>query len=258
MDFNESFKTYSNAELLRVIENPDDYQLQAVETAKAIFSDRQLSEMELKMAKDELEIERQERLRKEQQKRTVEEKVKNIGKSVFDRINPLQKKTPETTIKIISILCGVFFLFQVYKEFGLLRFMFTDSYAEWDFSMILPFLPFIVIPTAILLFYLRKKSGWILLTIVLIYVASSVIGQFILGIKMNGKLTGISTFDNLIPPTTLLVYMLGFFLGISGIIGVISRKEIRIIYSISQRTMILTIAIPALLVGLAVILLIWQ
>jgi hypothetical protein len=58
MEFNEKFKTYSNTDLLRVIENPDDYQYQAVETAKIIFSERQLSEKEIKIAKDELEIER--------------------------------------------------------------------------------------------------------------------------------------------------------------------------------------------------------
>jgi len=91
MEFNEKFKTYSNTDLLRVIENPDDYQYQAVETAKIIFSERQLSEREIKIAKDELEIERQEKSRKEQQKKVVENKVKNVGKSIFDQINPIQK-----------------------------------------------------------------------------------------------------------------------------------------------------------------------
>jgi hypothetical protein len=160
MKFSEKFKTYSNVDLLRVIENPDDYQPQAVETAKNVFADRQLSEMEIETAKDELEVEKQGKLIKEQQKRAVEDKVKNIGKSVFDHINPMQKETPtsEKTIRIISILLGGLFLFQLYKEFGMLKFMFTDSYAEWDFSMVLYFFPLIIIPTATILFYMRKKN----------------------------------------------------------------------------------------------------
>jgi len=69
MEFSEKFKTFSNTDLLRVIENPNDYQCQAVETAKIIFSERQLSKMEIKITKDELEIERLEKSRKEQQKK---------------------------------------------------------------------------------------------------------------------------------------------------------------------------------------------
>jgi hypothetical protein len=51
MEFYEKYKTYSNSELLKIIEIPNDYQSQAVETAKTIFSDRQLSEDEIKVAK---------------------------------------------------------------------------------------------------------------------------------------------------------------------------------------------------------------
>lgn len=252
MDFSEKFKTYSNANLLRVIENPDDYQPQAIETAKNIFADRQLSETEIKIAKDELEVERQEKLRKEQQIQAVEDKVKNIGKSVFDQINPIQKKTPtpEKTIKIISILFGGLFLFQLYKEFGMLRFMFTDSYAEWDFSMVLYFLPLIIIPTATILFYMRKKTGWLILTIFLAYSAVSAIGQFFLTIKM--KPSGISALDDIFPQVSPITYILSF-LFFGGIIWAISREKIRTIYSISKRTMILTISIVTLIVAFGVI-----
>lgn len=138
MEFAEKFKTYTNTELLRIIDNPDGYQPNAVETAKTIFSDRQLTEEEIKIAKDELEIERQEKSNKEQKKRAVEDKFKNFGKSILDNVNPIQNETPTTekTIKIISLLFGGLFLFQLYKEFGMISFMFTDSSAGWDFSMV--------------------------------------------------------------------------------------------------------------------------
>jgi hypothetical protein len=38
MEFNERFKTFSNTELLRIICNPEGYQPEAVETAKAIIN----------------------------------------------------------------------------------------------------------------------------------------------------------------------------------------------------------------------------
>ena len=241
MEFSEKFKTYSNADLLRIIENPDDYQPQAIETAKNIFADRQLSETEIKIAKDELDVEKQGKLIKEQQKQAVEDKVKNRGKSVFNHINPIQEKklTSEKTIRIISILLGGLFLFQLYKQFGMLRFMFTDSYAEWDFSMALYFLPLIMILTATILFYRRKKAGWLLLTIFLVYSAISAIGSFILAIKWKPSGTAL---ENLFPQTPPISYLLSF-LFMSGIIWVISREKIRNVYSISKPTMIFTISI---------------
>jgi len=248
MELIERFKAYSNAELLRVIENPNHYQPQAVEMAKEIFAGRKLSEMEIKIAKDELEIEKQEKLRKERQKQAIEDKVRNIGKSVFDQINPIQKETPtsEKTIQIISIFFGGLFLFQLYREFGMLRFMLTDSYAEWCFSMVLYFLPFIIIPVATILFYMRKKAGWLLLAIFLVYSAVSAIGLFLLTMTMRPS--GIEGLDILFPQTPPLTYML-VFLFYSGIIWIISREKIRTIYSINKLTMVLTISVIALVVA---------
>ncbi|MBK6498822.1 MAG: hypothetical protein IPG00_11950 [Saprospiraceae bacterium] len=96
MEFSVKFKTYSNTELLRIIENPEGYQPKAVETAKTIFLDRQLTEEEIKIANDELEIERQEKLNKERKKRAIEDKFKHIGNSILDNVNPIQKQTPTT------------------------------------------------------------------------------------------------------------------------------------------------------------------
>jgi len=66
MDFTEKFKTYTNTELLRIINNPEGYQPIAVGKAKKIFKDRQLSDEEIKFAQNELEKNGQEKLNKEQ------------------------------------------------------------------------------------------------------------------------------------------------------------------------------------------------
>ena len=252
MEFYEKFKSYSNTDLLRIIENPTDYQPQAVETAKVIFSERQLSEMELQIAQDEFEIEKQEKSKKEQQNLGVQNKVKNIGKSILDKINPIQKKTPTSSkaITTISILVGGLFLFQLYNEFGMLRFMFTDSYAKWDFSMALYFFPLLVVPIAAILFFMRKKTGWFILVIFLVYSAVSTIGLFILTI--NRIPLGVSGLNNLFPQIIPLKYILSFIF-FAGIIWAICRDNIRISYAISKQTMFLVVAITSLLVGLGVI-----
>lgn len=247
MEFEEKYKTYSNTELLRVIENPDDYQQIAVETAKTIFSKRLLTEVEIKIAKDELEIERQEKLNKEQEKSENKDKLMNIGKSIIDTVNPIQNNTPTTekTIKIITLLFGGLFLFQFYKEFWLIRFFFTESSAFSDFSPILFFLPLIILPTALFLFYKRKKNGWFLLTMFLTYSAVNEIGNFIVTINMEP--TGIPALDSLIPQTSPITLLIKFLL-FSGTVWVLSKENIRTIYTISKQTMILTISITTIIV----------
>ena len=68
---------------------------------------------------------------------------------------------------------------------------------------------------------------------------------------MNMKPSGIGALDNLFPQILPLTYILGFVF-FAGIIWVISREKIRTIYSISKWTMILTVAITALIVGLGI------
>ncbi len=248
MEFSVKFKTYSNTELLRIIENPEGYQPKAVETAKTIFLDRQLTEEEIKIANDELEIERQEKLNKERKKRAIEDKFKHIGNSILDNVNPIQNETPTTgkTIKIISLLFGGLFLFQLYKEFGMISFIITDSSTGWDFSMLLYFLPLVVVPTVTILFYKRKKIGWILFTMFMTYSAVSAIGLFILTINMEPL--GIPSFDSIFPQTSPPTHLLSF-LFFTGTIWALCRENIRTVYTITKQTMIITISITAVIVG---------
>ena len=96
---------------------------------------------------------------------------------------------------------------------------------------------------------MKRKIGWLFLTIFLTYSSISALGMFILTIKYNFMYPSGPT--AIFPQISPLIIVLGF-LFLSGIIWVISREKIRTIYSISKRTMILTVAITALIVGLGI------
>ena len=53
-DFRKYYRTISNTELLSILDNPSDYQPQAVEAAQKEFSYRQLSEIEIREAQEQL------------------------------------------------------------------------------------------------------------------------------------------------------------------------------------------------------------
>jgi hypothetical protein len=154
---------------------------------------------------------------------------------------------PDQIIKIVSILFAGLFLFQLYKEFGMISFMFTDSKAKWDFSMILYFLPLVLVPVAIILFFKRKRAGWTLLAIFLTYAAVSSVGLFILTLNMEPS--GIPALDSLSPqasPATQIFNLLFF----AGILWVICKHNIREIYFVDKKYMFKTI-------GISVVLTVW-
>lgn len=239
--FTERYKQASNTELLKIIENSDDYQLLAVEAAKTELDFRKLTNSELNSAKEELSLERQDYEQKKQKKQGRIDKVKNIASSAIDNLNPIQESTLKTDklINLISLVFGGIALYQIIKEFGMLKFMFSGQ-GEWDFSMVLYFLPLILIPTASILFWLRKKFGWILLSYYLCFSAVNSISLIIM--TWNMKPTGNAALDSLFPITSPSVYVMTslFFVGT---LWVINKQDLRQKFQIDKKTMIGTIVI---------------
>ncbi len=244
--FSERYKTISNSDLLRVIENKSDYQSEAVEAAKTEINQRNLSDNEMTEAKNELEIELQERIIKNEKRANAEQKVKTFGILFFDLINPIQKSapTPEKLIKLIAIVFGLIVVVNWYNEFGFVKFMLTVETCRWDLSVCECFLPLIILPVAVILFGFKKKSGWILMAAYLTYSAISAFGLIIK--TWNKEPTGIPSLDSLFPQisTTTQILTTLFF---AATLWVLTKKEIMQYYNINRQAMIITIGIAAAL-----------
>ncbi len=244
--FIERYKTISNSDLLRVIENKSDYQPEAVEAAKTEINQRNLSDKEMIEAKSELEIELQEGINKIEKRSKVEQKIKSFGTLFFDLINPIQKSapTPEKLIKLITIVFGLIVVVNWYNEFGFVKFMLTEETGRWDLSMVEYFIPLITLPVAVILFGFRKKSGWILIAAYLTYSAISAFGLIIK--TWNKEPGGISVLDSLFPQisTTTQILTTLFFVAT---LWVLTKKEITEYYNINRQTIIITIGIAAAL-----------
>lgn len=75
--FIEKYKSYSNFELLKITQKPDDYQEKAVDAANEILKDRAISEDDLREIEDyylDIEIKKEEKL----------SKVENLKEKNFD------------------------------------------------------------------------------------------------------------------------------------------------------------------------------
>ena len=245
MDFIKKYEAYSTIQLLRIIDSPDDYQPDAVEAAKAIISNRRLSEEEIEIARDGYNAEKQEEERKGKE---LKDNPKNVYNSIFDIVNPMKggSLAAEKRVKIISAVFGGLFLLQLYDQLKMLYITFLEI--GWDtLFIVVPLLPLIIIATIIVLFYKRKKTGWFMFTVYLIFCAVSEIGMLVMFITVN--IVEFEAFNITLLYPTPIRHVLKFIF-YTAIAWIISRENVRSVYSISEKTMIYTISITTIIMVL--------
>jgi len=245
MNFSEYYKTISNSELLHILENPDDYQPLAVEAAKQEFANRQLSDIEIKEAKEPLIVKQLEKEKQKHRIKVIESKVKNSGHTLIDTLNPIQTGIPTTekAIRLIVVVFGGLSLYQVIREYGTLK-AYVKDIPSFPLVSFLTLFPFIILPIAVLTFWKRKSLGWTLLTIFLTF--SSVGILWALFNSLSWRPSGFAGLDNLFqrPPLTTYIIQLLFLIGT---LYVICKRNMREVYSINSNKMQSTIAITGII-----------
>lgn len=116
--------------------------------------------------------------------------------------------------------------------------MFSDDGGEWDLSMVEYFLPLILLPVAVLLFWNRKRSGWILLAVFMTYSAVTAFGLFLMDLGKSPS--GIPALENLFPTVSPIAYILTM-LFYTGFLLLICRQGVRNEFNILKSTAIKTI-----------------
>jgi hypothetical protein len=251
-NFYERFVNYSNSQLLEILDKSTDYQPLAVETAKEILENRNLSKEEVQIAREEFDNQVKLNEVKNRKKEIIENKVKDFGKEVINTIHPIQTNviSVNRTILMVSIVLGILSLSKFYQEFEFIKFMLASSESEWDASIILYFFPLVILPLGTILFWIRKKTGWILLAIYLTFIALAAIFRFIY--IQTTEPSGFSPLDDLTSNNSILKHLWSLFLNV-GLLWVILKENIRKIYNIEKITVIISIGIPVVLSAIIII-----
>lgn len=247
-DFFERYNNLNNLELIKIIENPKDYQPVAVETARKILISRQVSAEEISDAKAELARQNQEKNLQTEKKKELENKVKNFGASVVETIHPIQVTAPtvDRTILIISIVLAAISLKTLFSEFRMLFYILSDSGMSLDFSVLLYLVPILLLPFATVLFWLRKKAGWWILAMYFTFNASSAISSFLM--QLSFEPSGYSPLDNVFQPTSIVTIIWGLIFN-GGLLYVICKENIRAVYTIDKKKMYTAIGVGVALFG---------
>ena len=243
-DFTEYYKTISNTELLSILENPGDYQPEAIEAAKKEFSDRQLSEAEITEAREPTLAKRSQKEKQREKIRSIETKVRTTGINLIETLNPIQSgiQTSEKIIRYIVVIFGIFLLYQLFSD----RYLIIESIKEvtrFPTASLIYLIPLLLSLVAIITFWKRKQIGWILLTIFLTFSFVAVVWVLVQTILRQSS--GNSFTDNFISPPAVTPQVIQFVF-FTGILYVVSKKNIREVFSVSEDKMLATIIITGL------------
>ncbi len=258
-EFQERFKNFDNRKLLKILEDADSYQPIAIEAAKLELSKRQVNEDEIQSVRDEIFDKKTKIEKRQEQVKKIENKAKSIGTELFETVNPIQKEpqTIDRKVNLIVIVFGLLAIYQIFKEFELIKFMFTDSLAEWDFRMVLYFAPLILLLISVSLFWKRNKIGWILISAFFVYNIVNTLGMFFLTREWNdGEFTNdystedlqikFQEIESLFPQPNLIVYLI--IIAIFGAaLWVINKEDIRNEFQIDVKSSLITIGISILI-----------
>jgi hypothetical protein len=239
--FSENYKSLKNSDLLNIIRNPQDYQPLAVEAANNELTNRQLSNEELAEAEFEFELVQKERENKIEKQREIESKLMNVGTTLAETLNPVQKSelTSDNAIRLLTIVFGGMSIYRLYAAYRDIKNISDIAYFDWIgglFSLVLLFL----VPIATFQFWKRKKNGWILFSILFTFGCLSAIKIAIFAIHL--QLSNIPGIERFIGPMNPVVYAMTFAF-YAAALWMICKPNIREIYNIERDEMFRRIGI---------------
>jgi len=163
-EFTEKFTTYSNTDLLKIIDTPERYQPEAVQTAIVILNSRELTPEEYEKVKNELEAEKQAEKSQNEKYQVFNEQPSPIESAPASVLIPPKNSSfsIDNGINLIAICCVLLFAFYIYNSIIYVSYLLSPGGVhDLYVSTILYFIDFIYFPIAAFLLYKRKQLGWI-------------------------------------------------------------------------------------------------
>ena len=163
MNFNfyDEYKGYSTSDLLKIVNQPGDYQPAAIEAATLILKERQVSQQDVQAVTEHFET-------IALQKHARSEKITSYKNKVADFLEAILRPGTEVNsvkwINIILVILPIQFIWQAFAAWEQIYRLFSHGGHEFDYLMCL--IQVIQLVFIAIVFYLllkKKRWGWILL-----------------------------------------------------------------------------------------------
>lgn len=161
----KKYQSFSTQELLIILEESEDYRPEAIEAVNTVLAGRQIDPEQQAYAREKAEEIRIERERPVAWISSIRQLIGPDFQRLVDRLIPIQEEPTSLRRKIIivaslySLLALQFIwswgpIFQFLKEY-------PDTLTEIGFMIDMSLS--LLVPIAVVLFWIRKKAGWLLL-----------------------------------------------------------------------------------------------
>ncbi|HEX5653976.1 MAG TPA: hypothetical protein VFX58_12935 [Chitinophagaceae bacterium] len=242
--FEEQFKSISNTALLEILENPGDFQPEAIAAAKTELANRALSPEEIIEAKKPLLEKKMVEEKKSARVKEAKKMIRDTQDTLADTLNPVlwNKTSTGKIILLIGIVFGVTSIYSLVKSADEIIF-YLQYLAQYPLETVLLVFPLLVLPVAVVGFLIRKPLGWILLATYLSFSIISITWTFLHSIRWQPS--GLTAADKVFRHPSPLVILIQLLI-LSGTLYAICSYDIRMIYRIDKQKMGITIILSAL------------
>src|SRR5687767_12431581 len=112
-DFHQRFQHYSNIDLLKIVNRPDNYQPEAIETAKQILSSRLVSDEELKEVESLFQNQALKQLAKKEKVDSYKQRFDDFLEPIF---KPGNQVSPKKWLAIFLVLVAIQYIYVLAKS----------------------------------------------------------------------------------------------------------------------------------------------
>lgn len=232
MDFNfrDSFQSYSNVELLKIVKQADRYQPEAVAAAQQILSSREVHDSDY----DQVNRYHEAIAAKQEQQQEYKEELSDFLEAM---VKPDEHPQVNKWVNILVIVLILQYLWTLSNSVKSIDFFLQQErwYSITYGAFISLTYPLLFLPPAIYLLYTRKRWGWILITAYYVGVAASQlvdIFSYLYYVSNDGALYPVSIGSLL---TSLLIR--------GGFVFFLLRPYMTALFGISKRAMRDTVVI---------------
>lgn len=243
----DRYKTFSYIDLLRILDNPDTYEHDAIEAVRNELDRREVSDAEVRAALKTLQSEKIEAAHKAnlRSERSNTRKLRLL--SVVDLVNPIQKEAP-TTLRLIRLLTLIFIIATIYtwiQRFGLIWFLLFDQQSGMYISEmfyindLLTLYPILLLPVITILLALRKKWGWILAVAQMLLTVLDKLGVLYVLWSMDtsdSPWMGNPLLEGFVPQLLAILYG-------AGVLWILSRKGVMEVFQVDRQAKTIALGI---------------
>lgn len=159
-DFYQLYKDYSNADLLKIVKQPGDYQTSAITAATQILKERQVTAEEIQFIDDYFhDIESSARIKKEKIE-TIKTKAADFFEPV---LHPSEKVEPNKWVNMLLLVIAIQYAWTLFKTAKELINFLHCNYCSLDIIFFAELLTLLYVPLIFFLLLKRRRWGWILL-----------------------------------------------------------------------------------------------